>query len=605
MRPRLLLGLVPALPMIVLAGACDTRPVTLGLAMRFPEGLLDQATGVTLSVFDANLARCDAATGVATAIPATAQTFPLDSEGCAPGTSWCKTIALDKDGSTQMFVVVATKAVDIIAEGCATKAIDQDPLEVDIQAHRFNPPACCNDGRLDVGEQCDPGPAGVDPAPALCHGIADGPVCFSDCTAKEILLSVDDQDPPGLKNGAPKTKTHLAMTFGPGGVNNPGMLRAVFTNTDGSALGGADVNESFLAQDLGPIVDPQPLSLQLRMPLLCGDLQGGSILRQQRAPAIAAASDDTVAIVYESDETNAGNFDVVLVPQTADGCTDQKPCAQKSDCQTDCVGGQCASAIVINSIAGGCSDAHVSRGPAITVLVTWARKAGIFGRIWRTDGTVVPATSEISIAGNGAAARVAGNADGFRVVYQAADSGDSDGGVFMRTVSPSGAVGPATLVNTVITAGVQDQPDIAMLDDGTTLVVWHSDGDVYFQRFDAKGAPVKGDQDAPLNTSGIKGAADASDQQHPAAAGASGFFTVAWETIETAGVSARFIGARAGFGFNSVTGQNDEFVATDLAQKGERHNPVVAMGGFTAIGWEDYSADHPGVYVRRFPPPTQ
>jgi hypothetical protein len=592
--------------MLVLAGACDTRPVTLGLAMRFPEGLLDQATGVTLSVFDASFAKCDGATGQVTGgIPDNAQTFPLDTKGCAPGTSWCKTIALDKDGSTQMFVVVATRATDIIAEGCATKVIDQDPLLVDIQAHKFNPPPCCNNGRLDVGEQCDPGPAGVDPPPAMCAGIADGPVCFSDCTAREILLSVDDKDPPGLKNGPPKTKTHLAMAFGPGGVSNPEMLRAVFTNTDGSALGGADVNESFLAQDLAPIVDPQPLSLQLRMPLLCSNLQGGSILRQQRAPAIAAASDDTVAIVYESDEINAGNFDVVLVPQTADGCTDQKPCAQKSDCQTDCVGGQCSPAIGLNSIAGGCSDARVARGPSGTVLVTWTRKAGIFGRIWRTDGTVVPAMSEISIAGAGAAARVAGSASGFRVVYQASGSDDPDGGVFMRTVDPSGKVGTATLVNTVTTAGLQDQPDIAMLDDGTTIVVWHGSGDVFFQRFDALGAPVKGDQNAPLNTSGRKGAADESDQQHPAVAGASGFFTVAWETIETAGITARFVGAKAGFGFNSVTGQNDEFIATDLAQMGERHNPVVAMSGFTAIGWEDHSADHPGVYVRRFPPPTQ
>src|SRR4051794_34631147 len=98
MRRRLLLGLVPALPCALLFAACDSRPVSLGLGLTFPRGLLDQATAVTLSVFDAAGATCDGATGHVGAIPSGAQVFPLNKD-CTGGDLWCATIKLDKDGS--------------------------------------------------------------------------------------------------------------------------------------------------------------------------------------------------------------------------------------------------------------------------------------------------------------------------------------------------------------------------------------------------------------------------------------------------------------------------------------------------------------------------
>jgi hypothetical protein len=194
-------------------------------------------------------------------------------------------------------------------------------------------------------------------------------------------------------------------------------------------------------------------------------------------------------------------------------------------------------------------------------------------------------------------------------VYQGAGAGDIDG-IFMREIDLTGKLGDEVLVNAA-TDGLQDQPDIAMLDDGATIVVWHSAGDIFFQRFDPDGkADPREDQNAPLNTFGVK---EGTEQQHPAAAGANGFFTIAWETPDpvdpTAGnIAARFVGARAGFGYNSVSGQNDEFFATDLGTKGDRHLPAVAMSalsGFVAIGWEDRSMTHAGIWVRRFPPPAQ
>src|ERR1700733_2958102 len=113
MRRRILLALVPALPALVLAGACgQPGPVDLGLSLIVPQGLPDEVTGMTLSVFDASLAKCDAATGHVDAIPAghATQSFPLNQEGCTGGDLWCATVKLDKDGSTKMFAVVGTRA---------------------------------------------------------------------------------------------------------------------------------------------------------------------------------------------------------------------------------------------------------------------------------------------------------------------------------------------------------------------------------------------------------------------------------------------------------------------------------------------------------------
>lgn len=597
--------------MIIALGAfsCAKETVSTGLDLRFPAGLIDQATSMTLYVFDADLAQCDAATGHVDKIPAgdATQKFALKKEGCAEGDTWCTTFELDRDGSKKMFAIVATKAGATIAEGCTTAVINQSPLTVQIQAHRFRPATCCGNGVLEPNEQCDTGIAGScdGSAPVKCSGMMADEVCGCDCVAKEILLSIDDMEAPSLKNGPPGTKQNLSIAFGPGGAANPTVLRAVFENTDGSALGGADINARFLAETLAPITEPHSLSLQLRLPLTCNAVTGNGIVRQQRTPAIAAASIDTMAIVYASDEVNGGqHYDVFLNPATANGCVDTKPCTMDEECQAGCVEskGTCAPAIKLN-VTQDCTEPRVARGPVGTTLVTWVRKEGVFGRIWKTDGSVLPPLGEISIAMGGAAARVAGNASGFRVVYQGTGPGDPDG-IYMVAVSPDGTVGGPVLVNGV-TQGLQDQPDVAMLDDGSTLVTWHHAGDVLFQRFDDKLDPVVGDQDAPLNTTGIGLEVE---QRTPAATAGGGFFLVAWQVIDASGlgnVAARFIGGKSGFGYNSVSWQNDEFPATDARIPGDRHRPAVALGSYAVIGWEDRSVDHSGVFVRRFPAPTQ
>lgn len=612
---RILLGLVPAIPIAVLAGACGTQPVNLGVSMIAPQGLLDQATAVTLSVIDAAQAKCDAATGHVDKIPESALSFPLDDKDCPKGAAWCAQIQLDKDGTKKIFAVTATRAKNPIAEGCATYAVDRDPLFVDVQVRRYSAAPCCNDGKLEPGEQCDTGVvASCDPnvTPNACTGITEDSVCYCDCKAKEILLSVDEKAAPGLKNGVAGSKGALSLSFGPGSLN-PGMLRAVYVDTDKNTSTVPDIHQSFLRQDLYPIADPVPLSYQLLFPIACNNVTNaiGTPLTQE-APAVAAASDDTAVVVYMTNEENSGpNFDIFLSPQNADGCTDTKPCKQDADCQTACDASshRCKASVKLNTVIGKAADPHVA-GSQGTALVVWSRPDGVFGRIWRTDGSTSPVSGEISIASGGSHPRVAAFSGGFRVVYQGSGMGDING-VFMRTISLNGALADEEQLVNLTIDGVQDQPDVAALDDGATLVVWHSGQDVYFQRFDGDGKAISpDDQSSPLNTTG---AGDGTDQQNPAVAGASGFFTVVWETPSAqdptlGNVMARFVGAKSGFGYNSVSGQNDDFPATDPSFATDRHHPAVAMSaqsGFVAVGWEDHDKMRSGIYVRRFPPPAQ
>ena len=585
-RSRLFLGLVPALPVVIAVGACAEAPVvSLGLVMKAPLGLLDTATRVTLRVFDRGNATCTPATGRVDNAPTgdAVQTFDLQKNGCGEGVAWCKEIELDRDDAEKIFAITAEGSAGVLAEGCAVEKVDQDPLEVTIKVQRFTPPACCNDGAIGKGEQCDLGPekamACDGSAAETCGGVQEDAVCRCDCTAQEILLSVKNTTLPALDNDGPNTKTHLAMEFCPGIDATKNALRTAYTSTTGS--GGGDILMRFLGADLYPIQKPFPLSQQIQLPARCTNLPGSGPALVQQHPSLAPVGLSHVAIVYASDQDATNNFNIYLNAQNEWGCADVAPLkvsTQVSDAQTR------------PDVAGGPDDA---------ALVVWNRGTGVLGRIWRTTGALEPA-GEIAIATNGSPPRVAGNKDGWVVVYQGAGDGDGNG-IVMVMVKPDGSLGAPTVVNDA-TMGLQDQPDVAMLPDGRFIVVWHSGGDVFFQRFDKDGNRVSGSDDQrPVNTT-LDGV-----QHRPKVAAGLGFFTTVWED-ERGTIGARFIGGTTGFGYNSVSGQNDAFIANIPDAEGTmgfRSEPAVAIGGsgFVAIGWQDDNPNHFGVYVRRFPLP--
>ncbi|MBI4705488.1 MAG: hypothetical protein HY744_30710 [Deltaproteobacteria bacterium] len=584
--------LAAALPVGVVAtllgGACGSDYATIGLVLRAPQGLLDTATGVSLQVIDESKAGCAADGNVTGSPPQSAvQTFNLDKTGCAAGAAWCKQIKLDQDGSTKVFGVIASAQGQPIAQGCTSAKIDKDPLEVSIKVQRFNPPKCCDDGKLEAGEQCDTGSAGV------CQGIAADEVCEWDCLAKEVLLSVDDAAAPFLSNGLPGTKTELALAFTcPASPTVPNALRAVFTDSAADATGGKDVNYRVLAKDLYPVSKGQPqlaqLDLQLRLPL-CGSVTSKTGRpREQKSPAIAGVSGNRAAVVYASDEQVPTQFDIYLSAQNESGCADD-------------------AAVKVNAQRNSSAEMpDVAGGPENKALVVWQDGGEVRGRIWSADGSFVPASADISIAtaAPGTRPKTAGFSGGWQVVYAGAGQGDGDG-VFMKLVSVSGTVGAETRANAV-TAGVQDQPDVAVLDDGKAIVVWRHAGQIYFQRYGTDGSAHADDQGAPLQ---VQNTSPAETPAVAAAGSVGSFFAVVWMIPAGDGTSSvwgRFVGGESGFGYNSMTGQNDDFLASHPAiPTGFRRSPAVAVGGdgFVAVGWQDESPAHPGVYVRRFPLP--
>lgn len=584
-RSRLLLGLIPTLPIAAAIGACTSAPVQIGFVLRNPLGLLDQAKTVSLTVFDSTKGKC-LSSGHVDNIPTGegVQTFELKKDGCAGGAAWCTEIELDRDGTEKVFASVAKGSSGILAEGCAVTKIDQDPLAVDIKVQKYNPPACCNDGMLQTGEQCDFGPAGtcLKAEGGQCAGIVADAVCRCDCTAEEILLSVDNAAPPVLTNGAAGTKVDLAMAFSPGLDATKNALRTFYTNT--AEAGGGDVHMRLLRDDFYTIDNPSPLSQQIRLPALCANPGGPSSPLIQRSPAVASVGLDRFLIAYASDQNGANNFDVYLNVHNEWGCADAQP-------------------IKITSQTGDTElRPDIAVGPSDAALIVWHRGTATFGRIWRKANGLD--MNELPIATSAKFPRVAGNKDGWVVVYEGAGDGDGDG-VFMVTVSANGDVGTTPVRVNEDPTGVQDQPDVAMLEDGRSIVVWHSatGDDVHFQHYDATRTRVVGpDEQGLLNTN-----ADGV-QQHPVVAAGLGFFATAWEDAPGK-ISARFVGGTSGFGYNSVTGQNDAFVASTADapnMPGDRVGPAVAIGGagFVAFGWEDKNANHHGVYVRRFPLPT-
>jgi hypothetical protein len=574
------LGLYAVWSSVFALAACVEDRAPLGFVMRVTSGLLDTASAVELRVSEG--ATCDPASGrVTNEVDPT--TFPLDR---CEGGSWCKTVTLDKDESTRVFHVLATNAGKELAEGCATATLDKDPLEVDIQVKPVVAPSCCNDGELQGTEQCDTGlPSPTDcagnPPPSgnnACVSILADAVCECDCLAKEIVLSVPGTNPNTTND--PGTKTELSLAF-----LGATALRAAYTDSQGVS-GAPDINIRSLTPDFLTITEPPALSKQLRLPAECSLVQTSGIPREQRAASIAPVSATTTAIAYADSKTVPQRFDISLVAHSTTGCADVAPVKVNFTEPASCPD---------PAACNGFPD--VAGGPDGSALVVWNHNGQLRGRIWKTNGDLVPAGADIELGAMSSAGkpRVAGSSGGWIVAYTGAEKDN----VYVTRVDASGAVQGAPKRVNVIEDGEQDQPDVAMHPDGRALVVWRSGTSIYFQRFDAMGNESGNDQESALS----REAPDAATLAMPVAAAGGDWFAAAWASADGT-IWARYIGKASGFGFNNVNGQNGPFLATHPGIKHQRSNPAIAIGKFVAIGWQDADPSEPhGVIVRRLPLP--
>lgn len=552
----------------------------IGLVMVAPQAIGD-AESVDLYVFDAGETKCNDDGSVGGGIPEAAAKFPLSKEGCDDGLAWCAEVEVERTDRPTMFAAIAKVQGQTTLQGCTVTPVNQDPLEVTIEMKQYLEPPCCGDGKLQPGEQCDPG--GL----AECGEVPPDEVCFANCTTAEVLLSVPAPQgvKPGLAN-VPKTKSELAMAFCPGNAQTGTALRTLFRSTDedGKANGASDVNLRAMSPDGYTIANPLPLSQQMRLPMPCWDIYEQAEPGVERTPAIAPVAQNSTLMVYASNLKLASSSDVFLIEHSEDVCADvplnENPAIQLSKTES----------------TPGATTPDVARGPEGSALVVWNQKGQIVGRLWK-DGVLTPDVADAPLSiGAGALPKVAGNGSGWVVVYQGGSPGAED--ILKRTVSLEGTPGPEVVVNGD-PAGAQLTPDIAMLDDGSHVIVWASNGDIFFQRYTADG-PVVGDQEAPLNDDKEGG------QSNPAVGApqtGGGFFAAAWEN-EDGTISARYLGEFGGYLFNSHDGRSNSFPASHLGITGMRHKPAVAIGNHVFFGWQDDSDIHPGAYIRRFPLPN-
>ncbi len=581
----------PFLYATILGTACsDQAPVSgLAMGMRAPLGLLDNATSVELSVYAGEDVVCDDETGRVSGSAISTQNFALNNTGCADGAAWCQDITLVQDGEIRTFAVVASAAGSVIGRGCDQRNIDQDPLEVTIDIVPEAEPKCCNDGVVQFGEQCDTQtPAAqtcsgeaADQSVGSCDGVVQDDVCECDCLAREILLTEAATQNPPLLDNAPNTKFGLALAFsGSGGAADvANSMRAVYTDTSGSSSV-PDINLRVLDQEFYPL--QSALNRQIRLPIGCStntltNWRPG----EQREPDIAQLSPEQMLVVWADNGEAALEFDVFGITNNRSGCSDQTQPLKIVDGD---------ASLRFPAVAGG---------PSGTALVLWNRGGLIQGKVW-TGTTIAAGELAVGEAMTETRPAVAGSPAGFVVSYQ---SPANEGDIVVQRLGVDGTPISGVITVNETTAGIQEQPDVAMLPDGRFVVVWKDGDAIRFQRFDAGGAPVAGDQEGALtetSPAGFNPRVDAS----PTAAGA--FYAAVWGAPGTGEIWGRVFDAQGSFLRNSTNGQFGDFLASHPAIPGARQMPTVAIGPrYMALGWLDTIDGGNGMKVRRFPLPPQ
>ncbi len=569
---------VLALGAPIVHGACggaggDGVHVAIVPNLVAPRALLDRASTLSLRVVEGE-ATCDEATSLATVgtDPAKVRTVverDLGTTSCASGVRFCGDLSLERATVPRVFVATAKEGVRPVAVGCATAIVDQEQLALRIRMVRYLEPAVCGDGVVQPTEQCEPGGTLA---------------CDATCRSNELLLSVGASG-NGTQTGDPNDKSE-PFALWPEGSGQAGRFLVFYTDR---AVAGrdADIGVRVMGDDLTPLTTPPALA-------------AGSIFlpngptfppppssRNQSRPA-AASSGGKYFVAFEDDNTPAANgLDIRLRSMDASLVADQA-----------------ALPIGING-ASGAGEPNVQASPALAagpkgrLFVAWEDQGQgkIVGRTLTPPATLGN-QNDLSIGTGNGAVSLASTPTGWVAVWQ------SGTGIKLRVVNEDGT--PQGGDQSVSEgAAAAERPRVASLGDGRFAVAFSAGGDVFVQRFDAKGGKIAGDQAAPVNDLVKEGVQSSVAITSTPAAG--GSYVVAWHDAASGHVRARMLGGTSGFLFNPVDGQASEFQASRTDGR-TRATPSVASGGsgpFVVITWEDKSAGGAGIVARRFPLPAE
>jgi hypothetical protein len=575
--------------------------VSLAPTLLFPQDVLQNAKSVGLVVYDQkNGVTCNATSGLPSGASGSTPKVSSTTLGPCPATStakFCGTLTITESADTLVFAATALDASGAaIAYGCASSVVNAASLDLRITMMRSAPVATCGNKIIEPTEQCDPPPP---------PGTADA-VCDSECHSVEEILSTGTTTPLGPAFAlwpatAPAGQSAELVTF--------------FTDGDANGGGGADIALRVMSDALEPVSTPPALANALLAPN-----DATSTLPPLPAPGnqsqpSAAEILGTYFYAFTDDSFGAPAIHMRSFDGTFTG--------QQAQSAPIVIDGADAPITVADAGADGGSEGGTVTGPDAggvqstspsiaangtgSLFIAWQDVSGpsagqILGRTYTPTGGALGLVTAVSAASTtNENVRVAGTATGWIVVW------DDSAQIKMRVFSGNGsAAGPEIVVSGSNHTSTQDHPDIAVLADGRSAVVWADHGtsqgaDVFVQRYDANYVPFAGDQAAPIND-----LVGAGDQITPAIAGttaAGGSFITVWLDLASGDVRGRVLDGTKGFALNPVDGTTSEFKAS-LASGVTRENPFVAVGGagpWAAIGWDVEGA----VTVRRFPTVTE
>ncbi len=560
MRPRLA---VLCFASLGVAYACSSNGGSVQLAptLIFPQGLLDTATKVSLTVYDTSGGiDCNTSNGNPTNVPANTTplaTKDLATTGCAAGVKFCGDIQIDESSVPRVFSAVAYNGANPILAGCSKVTVNQATLQVQIKMLKYFTPPLCGGAPSPVPTQCK------DP------GSPTDPICDANCLSKEMYLSPGDSIT--TFDGKPKFRPQLVW---PAGSGEPGRMLGFWGE---QRAAGTQVSMRVLGDDLSQdsTQGPEVAQFSFRLPdVINGGLPPVDYTFPQNNPAAATLN---------------GNYFVAFEDGTS-GATDIKMRSM-----TSILNPLQSTPLVVSDASGSAQALPSMAVSGGNLLVAWEASGTVYGKmVSSTLTTCAPPCNKT--LGTGSSVSVAPAASGWVAAFQ------SGSDIEMVKIDATGTPGTLTKVNDATHTGPQVHPGVAVLANGTTAVVWldTGNGNVYLQRYDATGKALAGDQATPLNS------VASSAQAAPSVASGGTYFVATW--VDTNGhVRGRFPDdGTSGFLYNSVNGQLGDFQASTL--DGEtRANPTAVAGGsgpYVLIAWEDNAgANQQGIYGRRFPAP--
>jgi len=586
------LGLVVGLGLVSALGCSSstTDAVALRPTLIAPQGVLDSVTRLSISVFDAAVATCNADGSVTGDTSKSLSAKDLGTANCANGAKFCGDLQIEPSSAPRTFQALGlTSDGKKVATGCAKAVIDKaasTPLS--IKMFRLIPQAMCN-GKPSPYKvvQCD------------AAGSATDPVCDAECLSKEQFLSHGSGNPG--QTSSTKAKEKASFVWPSNG--DPGVGRFIAFAGDQSQPTRRQVSMRVLDPDMAPCVGAKCAPdrggfVQLNSFFIPNDPNNFDLSTQSGDPQsqynpAAAYANNKYFVAFED---GTGNTSRIALRTIKPDISAEQP-----------VGGPIAL-----TMGNGQKRPAVAVSGGGQLLVVWEANGDIRGRTVDPNACTAMCTlGTEQLIGSGTRPSVAGTASGFVVTWQ------SGADVKLRALDAMGAgAGAEIKVNDATHSGNQDSPAVAALSSGTVGVIWHDSGNggIFVQRYGAAPglAPVANDQGKRIND---LTASDPSDEPTiVAGSGAGGpFFAAAWVDRANGHVRARFLDA-TGFLYNPVDGQTSEFQATRAdADPSARHNPAVAIGGtvpYVAIGWEDNSGAatsmaEKGILARRFPVPLK